>query len=192
MSHKKGSEADSATTSGKEGSSSKATESTTSRKDSLKDDGGERNKMPNLYDRFVTSFESALASITKGDEVSKQKLSSLTIEGVADYIRQGKAKNIIFMVGAGISTSAGIPDFRSPNTGLYDSLEEYNLPDPMCIFDIGYFSRNPEPFYRVAKKLFPTTLKVSFVLFHIFDVEGDCRHLSNSFVCYDEWGPLME
>lgn len=53
-----------------------------------------------------------------GDEKSKQKLSSLTIEGVAEYIRQGKAKNIIFMVGAGISTSAGIPDFRSPGNSF--------------------------------------------------------------------------
>ncbi len=34
------------------------------------------------------------------------------------------------MVGAGISVSAGIPDFRSPGTGLYSQLEKYNLPHP--------------------------------------------------------------
>ena len=34
------------------------------------------------------------------------------------------------MVGAGISVSAGIPDFRSPGTGLYSQLERYNLPHP--------------------------------------------------------------
>ena len=43
------------------------------------------------------------------------------------------------MTGAGISTSAGIPDFRSPGTGLYSQLEKYNLPYPQAIFEINYF-----------------------------------------------------
>jgi NAD-dependent deacetylase sirtuin 2 len=34
------------------------------------------------------------------------------------------------MTGAGISVSAGIPDFRSKGTGLYDNLKEYDLPHP--------------------------------------------------------------
>jgi len=34
------------------------------------------------------------------------------------------------MTGAGISVSAGIPDFRSPETGLYANLQKYNLPSP--------------------------------------------------------------
>lgn len=47
--------------------------------------------------------------------------------------------NIIVMSGAGISTSAGIPDFRSPGTGLYSKLEKYNLPFPEAIFELNYF-----------------------------------------------------
>ena len=43
------------------------------------------------------------------------------------------------MAGAGISTSAGIPDFRTPGTGLYDNLQKYNLPDPESIFRLSYF-----------------------------------------------------
>lgn len=35
--------------------------------------------------------------------------------------------------------AAGIPDFRSPNTGLYANLEKYHLPYPEAIFEIGYF-----------------------------------------------------
>lgn len=43
------------------------------------------------------------------------------------------------MSGAGISTAAGIPDFRSPGTGLYDALGKYNLPYPEAVFDISFF-----------------------------------------------------
>ena len=47
--------------------------------------------------------------------------------------------NIVVMTGAGISTAAGIPDFRSPGTGLYDNLEKYDLPHPQAVFEIKFF-----------------------------------------------------
>uniref|UniRef100_K7ET62 NAD-dependent protein deacetylase n=1 Tax=Pongo abelii TaxID=9601 RepID=K7ET62_PONAB len=50
-----------------------------------------------------------------------------------------RCRRVICLVGAGISTSAGIPDFRSPSTGLYDNLEKYHLPYPEAIFEISYF-----------------------------------------------------
>jgi len=55
------------------------------------------------------------------------------------------------MTGAGISVAAGIPDFRSPDTGLYANLKAYDLPSPEAIFDIGYFQKKPEAFYKLAK-----------------------------------------
>lgn len=45
----------------------------------------------------------------------------------------------------------GIPDFRSPGTGLYHRLEEYGLPHPHAVFELDYFRRNPRPFFLLAK-----------------------------------------
>ena len=63
--------------------------------------------------------------------------------------------------------AAGIPDFRSPGTGLYDNLQKYNLPSPQAIFEIGYFRRNPKPFFHLAKELYPAQFKVTCDTLHV-------------------------
>ena len=66
-------------------------------------------------------------------------LDEVSVEGIAKYIKSGQCEKIVVMIGAGISTAAGIPDFRSPGSGLYDNVAKYNLPFPQAMFQINYF-----------------------------------------------------
>ncbi|KAG7891471.1 hypothetical protein KL936_001414 [Ogataea polymorpha] len=76
------------------------------------------------------------------------------IQRVADILKKDDVK-VTFFVGAGISTSCGIPDFRSPKTGLYSNLKRLQLPYPEAVFDIDYFRKNPKAFYTLAEELYP-------------------------------------
>lgn len=101
------------------------------------------------------------------ESIPPETLPTRDLAGVAKFIRDGRAKSVVVMVGAGISTSAGIPDFRSPDTGLYANLARLNLPYAEAVFDISYFRKNPLPFYTLAHELYPgkyrPTITHSFV-----------------------------
>ena len=107
------------------------------------------------YNESTSDRRRSLLELGEAEEDLEPLLSSFDVAGVAEYIKSGKCGNIIFMAGAGISVSAGIPDFRTPGTGLYDNLQKYDLPHPTAVFELDYFQENPAPFYLLAKELYP-------------------------------------
>ncbi|MFN4217986.1 MAG: NAD-dependent protein deacylase [Candidatus Bipolaricaulia bacterium] len=68
------------------------------------------------------------------------------IKRLAQMLRE--ARYAVALTGAGVSTDSGIPDFRSPSTGLW---AQYN---PMEVASIGGFRSNPARFYEFWRQRF--------------------------------------
>ena len=67
---------------------------------------------------------------------------------VAALIRE--AGSVVALTGAGISVPSGIPDFRTPGTGLWENV------DPMEVAHIDVFRRDPERFWHFYGHRFQT------------------------------------
>jgi NAD-dependent protein deacetylase/lipoamidase len=67
---------------------------------------------------------------------------------LAGLIRE--AGSVVALTGAGISVPSGIPDFRSPGTGLWSNV------DPMEVAHIDAFNRDPERFWGFYGERFQT------------------------------------
>ncbi|KAJ5291180.1 NAD-dependent protein deacetylase hst2-1 [Penicillium angulare] len=122
------------------------------------------------------------------ESIRPSVLETRNIDAVAKYIKDYKVRNVVLMVGAGISTSAGIPDFRSPDTGLYANLAFLDLEEPEDVFDIGFFKENPKPFYALARELYPgryrPTIAHSFV--KLLDNKGMLlKHFTQNIDCLE-------
>ena len=101
-------------------------------------------------------------------------LTSLDIKGLANYIKNGYAKKILMLTGAGISVKSGIPDFRSPGTGLYYNIKKYNLSNPDLLFNRQFIINNPKPFFTLVKEFISKDYKpsISHYLSVLFNKKG--------------------
>ena len=63
-----------------------------------------------------------------------------------------KARHVVALTGAGISTRSGIPDFRSPESGLWDRY------DPMEVATMTAFKQTPQRFYEWINPLLQTIM----------------------------------
>ncbi|MGD2040974.1 MAG: NAD-dependent deacylase [Anaerolineae bacterium] len=75
------------------------------------------------------------------------------IERAAELIAQ--ARYVVAFTGAGHSTASGIPDFRSPGSGLW---ERHN---PMLVASIWGFRLNPKTFYNWIRPMARTMLEAA-------------------------------
>ena len=109
----------------------------------------------------------------------RQKLENVnTLEHCVDLIKN--SSNIIILTGAGVSVSCGIPDFRSRD-GVYARLavDFPDLPDPQAMFDIQYFKKDPRPFFKFAREIYPGQFQPSPCHKFIKCVESSGKLLRN-------------
>lgn len=73
------------------------------------------------------------------------------VQQAAALLRE--ARCTVALSGAGISVPSGIPDFRSPGSGLWEQV------DPFAVASLERFRRHPEVFYNWIRPLVRTILQ---------------------------------
>jgi len=79
--------------------------------------------------------------------VTTEKTEPLVeLERLAELVRDAGERGTVVLTGAGISVPSGIPDFRSPGTGLWEKV------DPMEVAHISVWERDPKRFWSFYRQ----------------------------------------
>jgi NAD-dependent deacetylase len=78
--------------------------------------------------------------------VERQVATSEDVERLAELL--GQSRRAVALTGAGVSVPSGIPDFRTPETGLWAKV------DPMEVAHISVFEDDPERFWSYYRPRF--------------------------------------
>jgi len=76
----------------------------------------------------------------------ERQVATSEVERLAELL--GRSRRAVALTGAGVSVPSGIPDFRTPETGLWAKV------DPMEVAHIGVFERDPERFWSYYRPRF--------------------------------------
>ena len=78
--------------------------------------------------------------------MERQVADATAVERLAELIRE--SRGTVVLTGAGVSVPSGIPDFRTPETGLWANV------DPMEVAHIDVFERDPARFWSYYRPRF--------------------------------------
>ncbi|CAL9729590.1 NAD-dependent histone deacetylase Sir2p [Monosporozyma unispora] len=99
--------------------------------------------------RLIKDLQKAINKVLS----TRLRLSNFfKIEHFVDKLQ--KANKILVLTGAGVSTSLGIPDFRS-SEGFYSKIKHLGLDDPQDVFNLDIFMQDPSVFYNIAHMVLP-------------------------------------
>jgi NAD-dependent protein deacetylase/lipoamidase len=76
----------------------------------------------------------------------ERQVTTREVERLAELL--GRSRRAVALTGAGVSVPSGIPDFRTPETGLWANV------DPMEVAHIDVFERDPERFWSYYRPRF--------------------------------------
>ena len=115
----------------------------------------------NKYEKVISEYKFGKGFVPTLDNVQEKmpymkidekKIANIKYHNFIELFKENKFNKIIFLTGAGISTSSGIPDFRS-NTGIFATIsKEYQFDKPEDFFSMSTFTKHPELLYKFIKE----------------------------------------
>lgn len=127
--------------------------------------------------KFSSNFQPKAYDIFNSFDFNRNQVTNFKYHNFIELLKNNKFSKITFLVGAGISTSSGIPDFRSANGVFQEIIKKYNLEKPEEFFSKKNFIDKPELLYEYLKKFKSKEYKPNithFFMKYLID-KGKCQ-----------------